>query len=330
MTQTPSDLQTMAKTVKASTFSLAKASSEQKNIALEALISYLAKSRDRILEANFQDRALGKAAGLNEALLERLSLENKLEGIIQDVRQILLLPDPIGEIFEEKILQNGLQVAKHRIPIGVLGVIYESRPNVTIDVGALALKSGNCAILRGGSEAMHTNQVLVEIIQKSLNAADLPRAAIALVTSADRAKVQEMVQLDKYIDLIIPRGSASLQEFCRKNSTIPVLTGGVGICHLFVDKQADLMRSISVILNAKTQRPTVCNALDTLLVHEAIAPVFIPNKNAKKTNTSDNKKKGKTIQEATDSVNYRPEKIEDTEEGFGKSVPKNKFSKKTR
>jgi glutamate-5-semialdehyde dehydrogenase len=270
------DLKKMARHAKELTFTMAAASTEQKNSVLEAMMENLDQSRDFILQANQQDRELAKANGLNEALLERLSLENKLDGMIQDIKQVILLPDPIGEQFDEQDLPNQLHLARYRTPIGVLGIIYESRPNVTIDISALTIKSGNCALLRGGSEALHTNHVLVEVVQKSLVSAGLPSDAIQLIMSPDRSQVKEMLQLDESIDLIIPRGSAALQEFCRKNSTIPVITGGVGICHLFVDETADLERSLEVILNAKTRRPSVCNALGTLLVHAAIAPLFIP------------------------------------------------------
>ena len=176
----------------------------------------------------------------------------------------------------KKNLPNQLKLAKCRTPIGVLGVIYESRPNVTLDISTLTIKSRNCAILRGGSETLHTNQILVELIQQSLETVGLPAKAIQLIANSDRAEVKELLQLDEYVDLIIPRGSSALQKFCRDHSTIPVVTGGIGICHLFVDKTADLERSLMVILNAKTQRPTVCNALDTVLIHSSIAPVFIP------------------------------------------------------
>jgi len=268
-------LKQMAQTAKRLTPQMATATLEQKNNVLKALIENLKKSQQRILEANLKDVNLAKTTALNAALLERLSLENKLEGIIHDIEQVLLLPDPIGEIFDEKTLPNKLHLARYRTPIGVLGIIYESRPNVTIDISALTIKSGNCALLRGGSETLHTNQVLVDLIQQSLVSAGLPSEAIQLIASSDRSQVKELLQLDESIDLIIPRGSSSLQEFCRKNSTIPVITGGIGICHLFVDETANLERSLEVILNAKTQRPNVCNALDTLLVHEAVAKPFI-------------------------------------------------------
>lgn len=270
------NLKQMAQTAKKLTFQMAAASSKQKNDVLEAMLENLQKNQRSILEANFKDITLAKTNALNDALLERLSLENKLEGIIHDIEQVMLLPDPIGEKFDEKNLPNQLHLARYRTPIGVLGIIYESRPNVTLDISALTIKSGNCALLRGGSETLHTNQVLVDLIQKSLASALLPSEAIQLVASSDRSQVKELLQLHESIDLIIPRGSASLQEFCRKNSTIPVITGGIGICHLFVDETADLERSLKVIVNAKTQRPNVCNALDTLIVHIAVAPLFIP------------------------------------------------------
>jgi len=271
-----SDVKNMAQVAKALTVSMATASLDQKNGALAAIIDHVKKCQGDILKANSKDIACAQSDGLQESLLERLSLENKLQGIIHDLEKIITLPDPVGEIFDEQILPNQLQLAKYRTPIGVLGIIYESRPNVTIDISALAIKSGNCALLRGGSETVHTNQVLIEIIQKSLALAGLSSEVVQLLSSTDRSQVRELIQMDEYIDVIIPRGSASLQEFCRKHSTIPVITGGIGICHLFVDETADMEKSLSVILNAKTQRPTVCNSLDTLLVHAAIAPVYIP------------------------------------------------------
>lgn len=271
-----SDIGRIALRSKEAAFHLARASGEQKRQALEALMEYLMREEESILKANAQDLVLAKEKGLEKPLLERLSLENRLIGIIHDIEQVLLLPDPIGEVFEQEVLPNGLKLEKCRVPIGVLGVIYESRPNVTLDITALSIKSGNCALLRGGSEALQTNLRLVELIQQSLHDAGLPKEAVQLVADTDRSVVKQMLQLDQYIDLIIPRGSSSLQRFCKENSTIPVIMGGAGICHLFVDESADLEASIKVIANAKTQRPTVCNALDTVLVHSAIACELIP------------------------------------------------------
>lgn len=270
------DLKKMALNAKSLTFSMAAASAAQKNKALKELISGLKSSKNAILNVNAKDIATAKANQLSEPLLERLSLENKLEGIIQDVQSIIDLPDPIGAEIEAKTLPNRLHLTKYSTPIGVLGVIYESRPNVTIDISALAIKSGNCAILRGGSETLHTNQVLVDIIQKSLASAGLSPNVVQLISNTDRSQVKELIQMDKHIDVIIPRGGETLQEYCRQNSTIPVITGGIGICHLFVDESANLEKSLNVITNAKIQRPTVCNALDTVLVHETVAKHFIP------------------------------------------------------
>jgi glutamate-5-semialdehyde dehydrogenase len=272
----PSSVKTMAIAAKAASSKLAISSLQQRNGALQTLIAKLDKNRGAILRANRQDIALGKAGGLSPALLERLSLEHRLEQIIQGIEQVIYLPDPLGEIREERILPNGLKLAKWATALGVIGIIYESRPNVTVDISALTLKSGNCALLRGGSETVHTNRLLIELIQQSLEASKLPKDAVQLMAQANRAEVTELLHLHEYVDLIIPRGGASLQQFCRDNSKIPVITGGVGICHLYVDESADLERSLNVIINAKTQRCTVCNALDTLLINASVAPSFIP------------------------------------------------------
>lgn len=268
-------LKKMAAASKAAAREMAKASSEQKNAALQAIVAHLAKKQKDVLNANAEDITEAKASGLDAAMIDRLSLQGRLEGILKDVNNVIRLPDPIGEHFEKRT-HNHLEIEKCRTPIGVLGVIYESRPNVTIDISALTLKSGNCAILRGGSETLRTNKVLIGAIQEALESVQLPAEAIQLVQTVDRLQVRKLLRLHEYIDLIIPRGGAALHQYCRENSTIPVITGGIGVCHLFVDSTADLERSLSVIHNAKTQRPTVCNALDTLLVHENVAKVFIP------------------------------------------------------
>lgn len=276
MMSTDMDIKQIAVNAKAVASAISRASSEQKNEALHALARLLKDHQEAILQENERDLEIAKSIGLNAALLERLSLKNKVEGIIHDIEKIIDLPDPVGRLSDEKILSNQLRIVKCSTPIGVLGVIYESRPNVTLDISALTIKSGNSAILRGGSETLLTNQLLVEIIQRALVTANLPAETIQLIMNPDRSEVKKLLQLHEYIDLIIPRGGPKLQQFCRENSTIPVITGGVGICHLFVDATADLERSLNVVLNAKTQRPTVCNALDTLLVHSTIASIFIP------------------------------------------------------
>ncbi len=271
-----SRLKNLANAAKTAARSMANATLDQKNEVLKVLTVNLQRRKEDILEANRRDIIHAKANGLSAPLLERLSLENRFEGIIHDIAQVIALRDPVGELFDEERLPNQLQVAKYRTPIGVLGVIYESRPNVTIDISILAIKSGNSSILRGGTEALHTNQILVEMIQLALVEVGLPKDAVQLIFNSDRSEVKELLQLYEYIDLIIPRGGSALQQFCREHSKIPVITGGVGVCHLFVDESADLERSLIVILNAKTQRPTVCNALDTVLIHAAIASKFIP------------------------------------------------------
>jgi glutamate-5-semialdehyde dehydrogenase len=269
-------LKQMAIDTKSASFEMKKATTSQKNRTLEKLTKLLKRDKEVILSANRQDSVLAKSKGLSDPLLERLSLENRLEGIIEDILKVIDITDPVGEFYEEQHLKNGLLLSKCCTPIGVLGVIYESRPNVTLDISSLTIKSGNCAILRGGSETLQTNQVLVRIIQEALTSTGLPKNTIQLIANTDREEVKEMLQLHEYIDLIIPRGSSTLQNFCREHSKIPVITGGIGICHLFVDESADLEKCIPVISNAKIQRPTVCNALDTLLVHARIASDFIP------------------------------------------------------
>lgn len=269
-------LNNMAEAAKNATLQMASARSAQKNAAIIGIIDLLRKHSESILAANREDIENAKSKGLNDSMIDRLSLQGgRLEGIISDLNHVLDLPDPVGETFDKKKIDQ-LEIVKYRTPIGVLGVIYESRPNVTIDVAALAIKSGNCALLRGGSETLKTNAALVKVIQESLAIVGLPDSAIQFIASPDRTLVKKMLKLHDYLDLIIPRGGAALHTFCRENSSIPVITGGIGICHLFVDSSALLEKALPVIFNAKTQRPTVCNALDTLLVHEDVAKKFIP------------------------------------------------------
>ena len=233
--------------------------------------------QDAILAANQADLASGESAGLSTALLDRLMLNPaRLAGIVGDLRQLIRMPDPVGETFEDSILPNGLRIRKQRVPMGVLGVIYEARPNVTVDVAGLAVKTGNAAILRGGSETMNSNRELVSAIRQALEESGLPADIIQWVSDPDRARVLELLHLDESVDMIIPRGGAGLHEFCRRNSHIPVITGGIGICHLFVDATADLEKALPVIYNAKVQRPSVCNALDTVLVHQSVASEVLP------------------------------------------------------
>jgi len=268
----------MGKRARAAAQGLAKASHERKNAVLESLAAELHGRAGAILEANRQDILDGEKSGLTPALIERLTLTpERLEAIAADLRTVLQLPDPVGEVFDERLMPNGLQVRKQRVPLGVLGVIYESRPNVTIDVAGLAIKSGNAAILRGGSETLRSNRQLVGAIHAALEANGLPADAIQFINDPDRARVLELLHMHDYVDMLIPRGGAQLHAFCRQNSRIPVITGGIGVCHLFVDASADLLAAEQVIENAKIQRPTVCNALDTVLVHRQVAAGFLPS-----------------------------------------------------
>jgi glutamate-5-semialdehyde dehydrogenase len=256
---------------------LARATTAQKNEALLRLADQLIANCAEALAANARDVAEAQAAGLSPAMIDRLWLnESRLNAIAADLRRLAELPDPIGEAFDAAELPNGLKVRKQRVPLGVLGVIYEARPNVTLDVAGLAIKTGNAAILRGGSETLNSNRALVVLVRQTLAEAGLPHDAVQFVDDPDRARVMELLQLDAYVDIIIPRGGNALHEFCRQHSRIPVITGGIGICHLFVDETADLAKALDVIYNAKVQRPSVCNALDTALVHRAVAADFIP------------------------------------------------------
>lgn len=252
-------------------------SAEQKNSTLLTLTDQIIRNTDQIIHANDQDVINAHKNNLSPSMIERLSLsKNRLWEIADDLRKISQLPDPVGEIFDSTILENGLRINKQRVPIGVLAIIYESRPNVTIDVVGLSIKTSNCVILRGGSESLETNRKLISIIKQSIHENDLPTDIVQFIESTDRNLVEELLQLHEYIDMLIPRGGASLHRFCRENSKIPVISGGIGICHLYVDESADLIAAIPVIINAKTQRPTVCNALDTLLVHRSIAEQLLP------------------------------------------------------
>ncbi|AGH81964.1 gamma-glutamyl phosphate reductase [Psychromonas sp. CNPT3] len=270
------DLLEIGKLAQQASYELALLDSHTKNVALETIASALEAQQTLILEANKKDIELGIKNGLSDALLDRLLLDApRLAGIISDLRQVIALKDPVGEEFESQVLENTLRLCKRRVPVGVIGVIYEARPNVTIDIATLCLKTGNACILRGGKETIHSNIVLVNIIQKALQDAGLPKAAVQYIEDTDRAWVAKLLKMDQFVDMIIPRGNAGLQKFCKENSTIPVIVGGIGICHLYVEKTADIEKALAIIENAKVQRPAVCNALDTLLVDASIASAFL-------------------------------------------------------
>jgi glutamate-5-semialdehyde dehydrogenase len=267
----------IGKLAQQASYELAIAESTKKNNALENIALALETNEAVIVEANKKDIEAGKQAGLTDALLDRLLLdETRLAGIIGDLRSVINLSDPVGEEFDSKLLENGLKLSKRRVPVGVIGVIYEARPNVTIDIAALCLKTGNASILRGGKETINSNLVLVKVIQDALVASGLPKTAVQYIENTDRALVGELLKMDQYVDMIIPRGNSGLQQFCKENSTIPVIIGGIGICHLYAEKSVDMDKALAIIENAKVQRPSVCNALDTLLVEESIAAEFLP------------------------------------------------------
>lgn len=256
-------------------FHLATASTAQKNKALAIIADELEANAVTILEANAKDIELGREAGLTDALLDRLLLnEERLTGIANDVRNVISLNDPVGSEIDSKVLENGMSLSRRRVPLGVVGVIYEARPNVTIDIAALCLKTGNASILRG-KETFFSNMELVKVIQSALEKAELPAASVQYIEKPDRELVSQLLKLDDYVDMIIPRGGAGLHKMCKENSTIPVIIGGFGISHIFVDESADLEKSVDVVENSKVQRPSACNSLDTLLVHEEVAEAFL-------------------------------------------------------
>ncbi|AGV18640.1 MULTISPECIES: glutamate-5-semialdehyde dehydrogenase [Vibrio] len=271
------DLTNMGKAAKDAAFELATASTAQKNQALAIIADELEANSAAILAANAKDIELGREAGLTDALLDRLLLnEERLTAIANDVRNVISLNDPVGSEIDSKVLENGMSLSRRRVPLGVVGVIYEARPNVTIDIAALCLKTGNASILRGGKETFFSNMELVKVIQSALAKANLPAASVQYIEKPDRELVSQLLKLDDYVDMIIPRGGAGLHKMCKENSTIPVIIGGFGISHIFVDESADLEKSLNVVENSKVQRPSACNSLDTLLVHEKIAVQFLP------------------------------------------------------
>ena len=256
---------------------LAGLTSTQKNDALHAIADALEARGPEVLAQNELDIAGGRANGLSDALLDRLLLTpERIRGLADDTRQVAALPDPVGAELESRLLPNGLRLSRRRIPIGVLGVIYEARPNTTIDIAVLSLKTGNAVILRGGKETLRSNLALVSVIGDALQAQGLPSEAVQYIGNPDRALVSQFLRMDNYVDMLIPRGGNSLHRLCREQSTIPVITGGIGICHYYVDISAEQERGMDVIVNARTQRPSVCNSLDTLLVNRQIAPEFLP------------------------------------------------------
>ncbi|CDG98121.1 gamma-glutamylphosphate reductase [Xenorhabdus bovienii str. puntauvense] len=270
-------LEQMGKAAKAASWQLAQLSTSQKNQALSHIADLLEKETEVILAANQQDMEQAREQNMSEALLDRLLLTpERLRAIADDVRQVCRLADPVGQVIGGQSLDNGLQLSRRRVPLGVIGVIYEARPNVTIDVASLCLKTGNAVILRGGKETHHTNQAMVKVIQQALEQSGLPATTVQAISKPDRELVAELLKMDSYVDMLIPRGGAGLHKLCREQSTIPMITGGIGVCHTFVDESVDVEKALDVITNAKVQRSSACNSLETLLVHEKIASDFLP------------------------------------------------------
>lgn len=275
--ETTVNLEQMGRAAKLASRQLATLPTQVKNLALLAIADEIEAQAGHIMAENALDMAEGRARGLSDALLDRLLLTPaRVAALAADTRNVATLGDPVGADFESRVLPNGLRLSKRRIPIGVIGVIYEARPNVTIDVATLCLKTGNASILRGGKETLRSNLALVKAIQDALQRTGLPTAAVQYIDSPDRELVTQLLRLDQYVDMIIPRGGAALHKLCREQATIPVITGGIGVCHLFVDATADLEKSLDVIENARVQRPSVCNSCDTVLVHEEVSAAFLP------------------------------------------------------
>ena len=270
-------LQQLGIAAKQAAFELSQSTSKQKDFALNTIADLLIQNSDQILIANQKDVQLAKESGLSDAIIDRLLLtEERLKTIAKDVLNVMGLKDPIGEMIDGYTLKSGLRLQRKRVPIGVIGVIYEARPNVTIDIVSLCLKTGNAVILRGGKETINTNTVLIKIIQDALGRTDLSANAVQTITNPDRKFITQLLKLDRYVDMIIPRGGAALHQLCREQSTIPVITGGIGVCHIYIDETADFIKALPIIVNAKTQRPSTCNTLETLLVHRNIAKQFLP------------------------------------------------------
>jgi len=271
------ELEGKGKAAKAASRRLAYLSTEVKNKALVNIADDLLARKGKILAANEIDGKGAEASGMETAMLDRLMLSpSRLEAIAHDVLAVAALPDPAGEVFDMRTLPNGLLLGRKRVPLGVIGAIYESRPNVTIDISVLCLKSGNAVILRGGKEAIHSNSALASVVQEAATRAGVPEGAVQFVENTDRALINHLLKMNSTIDLIIPRGGAGLIRLVSENATMPVLSGGIGVCHTYVDQSADAAKAVAIAFNAKVQRPTVCNALDTLLVHAALAQSYLP------------------------------------------------------
>ena len=276
-TTTTTDLERIGDDARMASRRLGRLSGSAKDSALASIAVELVSHEADILAANEKDMAAGRGGGLTDAVLDRLLITREtLHGMAAGVSQVQALPDPLGESFDVREAPNGLRLAKRRVPLGVVCAIYESRPNVTVDIAALCIKSGNAIILRGGKEAIYSNSTLARVIREAIDAAGLPRNAVQLIESTDRALVGRLLTMKEHIDLVVPRGGAELVRRVADEATMPAITGGIGVCHTYVDRAADVEMAVRIASNAKLSRPYVCNALDTLLVHSAIAPQLLP------------------------------------------------------
>lgn len=275
--QTVQNLHALGQAAQKAARKLARLSTEDKNAVLMNLVDLLRSDQEDVLEANRADYEEAESEGLEESLLDRLLLtSDRLNGTADEIQRVAELPDPIGEVIETSSLPNGLTTSRRRVPLGVVGSIYESRPNVTIDIFGLCLKSGNACILRGGKETIRSNTALVTVLRKALTKAGVTTDVVQFVDNPDRVLVDAMLKMDGYIDLLVPRGGASLVKFVAENATMPAVTGGIGVCHTYVDRSADLEMAAEIVHNAKVRRPSICNALDTLLIHSEVAVNGLP------------------------------------------------------
>ena len=278
----PAYMATLGQQARAASRSVAGSSTAQRNSALLAMADAIEADAPRLKSANALDLEAGKARGLDAALLDRLELTDaRIAGMAEGLRQIATLPDPVGSIMDMNYRPSGIQIGRMRVPLGVIGIIYESRPNVTADAAGLCLKSGNACILRGGSEAIHSNQAIAACIRRGLSAAGLPEAAVQVIETTDRAAVGELLTMEKFVDVIVPRGGKGLIERVSRESRVPVIKHLDGICHVYLDDSADRQKGIDIAINAKTHRYGVCNAMETLLVSQAVAADFLPELKAK-------------------------------------------------
>ncbi|SHE90124.1 glutamate-5-semialdehyde dehydrogenase [Marinitoga hydrogenitolerans DSM 16785] len=272
-----SELLDKAKKIKKASEILKKMNAAEKNKTIMEIAKEIKKNKDYILKENQKDVLLAEKKGLKKSLVDRLVLnEKRIQGMINACNTVINLKDPVGEIFDSFLRDDGLRISKVRVPLGVIGIIYESRPNVTLEATILSLKSGNTVLLRGGSDAINSNKAIVKTIKSGLKKSNIPESVIEIIEDTNRDIVNEMLKLNDYIDLIIPRGGKGLIDFVVKNATVPVLETGVGICHIFVDESADIKKSIDIIDNAKTQRPGTCNTVETVLIHKNIAEKILP------------------------------------------------------